>query len=54
MTNLVIQIGRKEAYDEGAQQVLNSLALPVMEYARSSGLLSELEQKLHVNMKTVK
>jgi len=54
MTNLVIQIGRKEAYDEGAQQVLNSLTLPVMEYARSSGLLSDLELKLHVNMKTVR
>ena len=52
--NLVIQIGRKEAYDEEAQQILNSLTLPVMEYARSSGLLSQLETKLQLKMKTVK
>src|ERR1700687_4848720 len=55
MMNLVIQIGRKEAYDDGAQQqILNSMTLPVMEYARSSGFLSQLEMKLHLRMKTVK
>ena len=53
--NLVIQIGRKEAYDEGAQQLLNSMTLPVMEYARSSsGLLPLMESRLHLRMKTVK
>src|SRR6266849_9176017 len=55
MMNLVIQVGRKEAYDEEAQQILNSLTLPVMEYARSSsGLLSLIESRLHLRMKTVK
>ncbi len=53
MNNLLIQIGRKEAYDEGTQ-VLNSFTLPVMEYARSSGLLSLVEKNLHVKMKAVK
>jgi hypothetical protein len=54
MMNLTIQIGRKEAYDEGAQQILNSLTLPVMEYARSSGLLSQMDTKIHLKMKTVR
>jgi Transposase DDE domain group 1 len=52
--NLVIQIGRKEAYDEEAQQILNSLTLPVMEYARSSGLFSLMDTGLHLKMKAVK
>src|SRR5712692_6010904 len=54
MMNLVIQVGRKEAYDQEAQQILNSMTLPVMEYARSSGLLPLMESRLHLRMKTVK
>jgi hypothetical protein len=55
MVNLVIRVERKEAYDDQeAQQILNSLTLPVMEYARSSGLLPLMESRLHLRMKTVK
>jgi len=54
MTNLTIQLGRKEACNDGAQQILNSLTLPVMEYARSSGLLSLMDTKIHLKMKAVK
>jgi len=54
MMNLLIQIGRKEAYDQEAQQILNSFSLPVMEFARSSGLLSQMEINLHLKMKAVK
>src|SRR5712692_6952121 len=56
--NLIVQIGRREAAlgDDGSSNkpILNSFVLPVMEYARSSGLLSIVESKLHVKMKTVK
>ena len=54
MMNLVIQLGRNEAHDEGAQQLLNSFTLPVMEYARSSGLLPLMDRLLHLKMKAVK
>jgi hypothetical protein len=59
MINLTIQLGRKEAATtnniiEDSKPILNSFVLPVMEYARSSGLLSIVESKLHVKMKTVK
>lgn len=40
--------------DEGAHQILNSFTLPVMEFGRTSGLLTPLEENLHINMKTVK
>jgi hypothetical protein len=54
MMNLTIQLGRIDAHDEGAQPILNSFSLPVMEYARSSGLLSLMEERLHLKMKAVK
>jgi hypothetical protein len=34
--------------------ILNSFSLPVMEYARSSGLLSLMDSRLHLKMKAVK
>jgi DDE family transposase len=37
-----------------AQQILNSFTLPVMEFARSSGLLSLMDTRLHLGMKVVK
>ena len=52
--NPIIQLGWRGAVGEGAQQILNSLTLPVMEYARSSGLLSLMEMNLHLKMKAVK
>jgi len=55
--NLEIQLERKEAVvkeDGSTKPILNSFVLPVMEYARSSGLLSIMESKLHIKMKTVK
>ncbi len=52
--NPIIQLGWRGAIDEGAQPILNSFALPVMEHARSSGLLSLMDDKLHLKMKTVK
>jgi hypothetical protein len=62
MTNLIVQLGRKEAFFEedvmlvlANQSSTRSFILPVMEYARSSGLiLSIVESKLHIKMKTVK
>jgi len=53
MMNLTIQIGRTGTGNEGTQ-VLNSFSLPVMEYARSSGLLPLMDTKLHLRMKAVK
>jgi len=50
--NLTIQLGPRGG--EEAQPIPNSFTLPVMEYARSSGLLSLMETKLHLKMKTVK
>lgn len=55
--NLEIQLERKEAVvkeDGSTKPILNSFVLPVMEYARSSGLLSIVESHLHIKMKTVK
>jgi len=52
--NTIVQIGRGEADDDGAQQILNSFTLPVMEYARSSGILSLMDANLHLRMKAVK
>jgi len=52
--NLTIHLGWRGAVDEEAQPILNSFTLPVMEYARSSSLLSLMENKLHLKMKTVK
>lgn len=52
--NTIVQIGRKEADNDGAQQILNSFTLPVMEYARSCGLFSLMEGYLHLKMKAVK
>ncbi len=54
MINPIIQLGWRGAIDEGAQPLLNSFSLPVMEYARSSGLLSLMDDKIHLKMKTVK
>lgn len=51
--NLTIQLGRIDSCD-GAQPILNSFSLPVMEYARSCGLLPLMEQTLHLKMKAVK
>jgi Transposase DDE domain group 1 len=53
MMNLTIQIGRTATNDEGTQ-ILNSFTLPVMEYARSSGLISLMDSRVHVRMKAVK
>ena len=50
----IIQLGWRGAVGEGAQLILNSFTLPVMEHARSSGLLSLMDDKLHLKMKTVK
>lgn len=54
--NPIIQLGWRGAIDddEGAQPILNSFSLPVMEHARASGLLSLMDVKLHLKMKTVK
>ena len=54
--NPIIQVGWRGAIgDDGeeAQPILNSFSLPVMEYARSSGLLSLMDQ-IHLKMKSVK
>jgi hypothetical protein len=50
----IIQLGWRGAVGEGAQLILNSFTLPVMEHARSSGLLSLMDDRLHLKMKTVK
>jgi hypothetical protein len=57
MINLTVQLERREAISEedgSTKPILNSFVLPVMEYARSSGLLSIVESHLHIKMKTVK
>jgi hypothetical protein len=53
MMNLQVQIGRNAASD-GGTQILNSFTLPVMEYARSSGLISLMDARVRVKMKAVK
>lgn len=52
--NPIIQLGWRGGTEEGAQPILNSFSLPVMEHARSSGLLSLMERTLHLKMKSVK
>ena len=54
--NPIIRLGWSGAVvDREAQPVLlNSFTLPVMEYARSSGLLYMMEHNLNLNMKTVR
>lgn len=53
ISNLQIQIGRTATNSEGTQ-ILNSFTLPVMEYARSSGLISLMDTRVRVKMKAVK
>jgi hypothetical protein len=52
--NPIIQLGWRGASEEEAQTILNSFSLPVMEHARSSGLLSLMDSKAHLKMKSVK
>jgi len=52
--NPIIQVGWRGAIGEEAQPILNSFSLPVMEYARSSGLLSLMDARVHLKMKSVK
>lgn len=46
--NPIIQLGWRGASDqEEAQPILNPFSLPVMDYARSSGLLSRAHKRSH-------
>lgn len=54
MNRVVIQMAGEEPVGGGAKLIHNSLTLPVMVYARSSGLFSMLKDRLHIPMKTVK
>ena len=54
MSETILQMVREEPVGEGARLIHNSLTLPVMAYARSSGLFSMLRDGLHLPMKTVR
>lgn len=54
MNRIILQMVGEEPVGEGARLIHNSLTLPVMAYAKSSGLFSMLKDRLHVPMKTVK
>lgn len=54
MNRIILQMVGEEPAGEEARLVHNSLTLPVMAYARSSGLFSLLRDRLHLSMKTVR
>lgn len=54
MNRVIVQMVGEEPAGEGAKLIHNSLTLPVMSHAKSSGLFSMLKSRLHVPMKTVK